>query len=265
VIGIIGLLLAILAPGLARARQQARQVVCGSNIRQLAIADVGYAGENNDHFVPAASDISDSSCPGGGRHRWHGVRESCGVSGDPKADWFDPRKGPLAGYLSDGVVKQCPEFAPEKTKAAAAFELGTGGYGYNIRGVGSSAYVAGGPDPFGLGVQTSQIRRPAETVMFTDAALPRGHPAQHLIEYSFAEAPLWVFDMGSGAEPMAGFFADPSIHFRHGQRSNVAWCDGHVGGEPMTWTTPTNVYGGNNRLFGVGWFGPEDNSLFDPF
>ena len=264
VVGIISLLLAILAPALSRARHQVRRAVCGSNIRQLALANVGYSGENHDLLVPAASDINHV---GGGRHRWHGVRAFNGVAADdPQANRFDPLKGPLAGYLFDGAVKECPGFRPAAVEEdPSAFEFGTGGYGYNIRGVGSQNYLRCAGDPFELAMTTGQIRRPSDTIMFTDAAMPRGFPQQHLIEYSFAQAPLWVFDSGGGPEVMSGFFADPSIHFRHLSEANGVWCDGHVSSEALSWTKPRNVYGGDNEAFEVGWFGPEDNSLFDPY
>lgn len=52
VIGIIALLIAILLPALARAREQANTVKCQSNIKQLCTALVMYAGENKGKFPP---------------------------------------------------------------------------------------------------------------------------------------------------------------------------------------------------------------------
>jgi prepilin-type N-terminal cleavage/methylation domain-containing protein len=48
VIGIIALLVAILMPTLSRARQQAKQTQCLSNLRQVGMAFQMYANENND-------------------------------------------------------------------------------------------------------------------------------------------------------------------------------------------------------------------------
>jgi len=51
VIGIIALLLGILLPALARAREQARAAVCMSNQRQIALAVLAYAQENKGALI----------------------------------------------------------------------------------------------------------------------------------------------------------------------------------------------------------------------
>jgi prepilin-type processing-associated H-X9-DG protein len=58
------------------------------------------------------------------------------------------------------------------------------------------------------------------------------------------------------------------MHFRHQGSVNVAWCDGHVGsGGPMFTRIITSGFTPNTvdvdyAAFGLGWFGPDDNSLF---
>jgi len=54
VIGIIALLIALLLPALGRSREQAKQVACLSNLRQLGMAMTLYCQENNGWFPRAA-------------------------------------------------------------------------------------------------------------------------------------------------------------------------------------------------------------------
>jgi prepilin-type N-terminal cleavage/methylation domain-containing protein/prepilin-type processing-associated H-X9-DG protein len=53
VIGIIGLLVAILLPALSMAQEQARSIKCMSNLRQIGQAVLMYANQNKGQIVPA--------------------------------------------------------------------------------------------------------------------------------------------------------------------------------------------------------------------
>ena len=50
VVGIIAVLVALLMPAVARARENARRVVCASNLRQLAVACIGYKQANRGRW-----------------------------------------------------------------------------------------------------------------------------------------------------------------------------------------------------------------------
>jgi prepilin-type N-terminal cleavage/methylation domain-containing protein/prepilin-type processing-associated H-X9-DG protein len=58
VIGIIALLVAILLPALNRAREQANQIKCLSNVRQLGMAFQMYADANKGRFPFAAGNLA---------------------------------------------------------------------------------------------------------------------------------------------------------------------------------------------------------------
>lgn len=249
VVAIIALLLGLLVPTLGRARAQSRACVCGSNIRQLAAANAQYAGENGGRYCPGAPAIWAENL-----RRWHGTRVSTGVP-------FDPTRGPLAFYLGgDGRVRACPSFQEYIASGASAFEKGNGGYGYNQAYLGRILRrVAGASAVFVTdlyGLQCERVHRPAETLMFADAAFAA--TAGGVIEYSFAEPryqPEYV---------ELRYRADPSIHFRHSGGANVAWCDGHVDRRKLTFTWASGLYTGDPGREGIGWFGrDDDNRYFD--
>ena len=54
VITIIGILAALLLPALARAREQARRVSCGSNLKQMGLVFIMFANENGDKLPDGA-------------------------------------------------------------------------------------------------------------------------------------------------------------------------------------------------------------------
>lgn len=56
VIGIIALLISILLPALNRAREQAKQLACLSNVRQIGAAMLMHAQEHHNHF-PIAGEV----------------------------------------------------------------------------------------------------------------------------------------------------------------------------------------------------------------
>lgn len=252
VIGVVALLISILVPSLTAARGQARQTVCGSNLRELASANRYYADEGGV-YVPGASDFLANL------KRWHGERDRVG-------EVFDSSRGPLADYLGPaGRVKRCPVFDSDAlARESGGFERGNGGYGYNNRYVGSQLASLGANEQVvandRAGAYVSDVKRPGDTVMFTDSALAQGRSGRAartwLIEYSFAEPRFHP--------QYPGYRATPSIHFRHRDRANVVWCDGHVGAERMTFSHRSRFYPVDPAEFSIGWFGSaDDNSLFD--
>jgi len=256
VISLVAMLLAVLLPTLVLARLQARRVVCESNLRQLFLANTAYAIENDNHYVPAAPDITSAQ---GGRYRWHGVRNN---PDEP----FDPTKGPLAAYLSDGEVKQCPERVNfvKGGQWNDNFEQGCGGYGYNRAYLGSRNWQhrqfrtlqemqqAGWET-----TKTTEVRSPSQTLMFADTAMSKRKG--YLIEYSFAEPPFAVCN----GQIISGSYMSPSIHFRHDGRANIGWADGHTDSLRMAAFERDNVYGVDSAEMKLGWFEPIDNTLFD--
>lgn len=244
-VSIVALLIGVLLPPLRSARGQARAVVCGSNIRQIAMANIGYATENHGRFCPGASNFL------GNLHRWHGQRESVSAP-------FDGSGGPLSDYVKSGEgVRACPSFR-DVLDGPTAFEKASGGYGYNLAYLGrvlrDLGYGFAQVETDRIGAQSERVRRTGETVMFADSAFAM---AKHqVIEYSFAE-PRFIATQTS-------FRSDPSIHFRHGEQANVVWVDGHVDRRRFAFSWSSGLYRSNPSRAFVGWFeSSDDNSLFD--
>ena len=252
VVAIIALLVSVLLPSLGRAKDAARRAICGSNIRQLHMANTGYASENDGKYALAAEDIF-----GANLERWHGRRDDVESS-------FDPLRSPLRNYLGDGKVKSCPSyrnFFPEPGQAGAGFEAGCGGYGYNDTYVGGR-YDKYGFDGYSHSARDSDAACAGETVMFTDTAFMQS--AGLMIEYSFCKTPYWQFEAGG---PPSTSRPNPTIHFRHLDTTSVAWVDGHVSWEKMSFTdryqTHSMISVKEAEKAGLGWFGPDSNELFD--
>lgn len=267
VVTVISALTAILLPALASAKEQAKRVVCASNIRQLCLANTCYTQDNDGFYVIAAEDMW-----GRNLHRWHGTRSTVNSV-------FDPLKGPLREYVVGGKLKKCPSFVKYLETAGQngqGFESGCGGYGYN------DEYIGGRSDMYGMGegskhsARDVDVHNPTSTMMFTDCAFRQGSSTDNgiFIEYSFAHPPYWhwyielleTLPAGTSISGVAGR-PDPSIHFRHRGFTNVCWTDGHVTKEAMdlsaSYITHAVMTEEESANMSLGWFGSDDNNLFN--
>ena len=248
-VAIIATVMAILLVALAQIRGRGDAVVCASNVRNLITAATAYAVDQSNYFPPAHIDFSTTNL-----HRWHGTRES---TSQP----FDFDGSPLRDYLQTPQITECAVFDPfdsgEVGQWGMRFEESAGGYGYNAR-------LGSRPGNENRPVRLSEVRAPGRTLAFSDTAFARSATGDDpdntvVIEYSFMAAPHIVFPDGR-KHP-----AVPSIHFRHDDRANVARVDGSVRAEAFEWTYPPHdFYKGDNEAVRIGWFGPRDNTLFDP-
>ena len=118
VIAIIAILMAILMPALNRAREQGRRAVCLSNLKQLALAWIMYADDNDDKIVngeAAGGGNGLATVPTGGIHEG----EKWWVGGDCGDFWAGEhlpmetqlnaiRVGALFPYCKNEKLYRCP-------------------------------------------------------------------------------------------------------------------------------------------------------------
>ena len=156
IIAIIAMLIAILFPALRAARQQTKAIVCGSNIRQLALALSVYDQENGT--FPYGFDDSTNVKPPGG-YLGSAARDLQGWW------WFHFLAGTLGENFGKGSIVWCPSRNIKDPYVLC------GNYGVNrsickgapgMSGVIGSEFVG---EPLGL----NQIRSPAKTLLITDS------------------------------------------------------------------------------------------------
>jgi prepilin-type N-terminal cleavage/methylation domain-containing protein/prepilin-type processing-associated H-X9-DG protein len=119
VIAIIAVLMAILFPALNRAREQGRRAVCLSNLKQLGLAWIMYADENDDKIVngeAAGSSNGMASTPTSGIHSheqwWVGGDCASGyMAGDQlplETQILAIKNGALYPYTKKETLYRCP-------------------------------------------------------------------------------------------------------------------------------------------------------------
>ena len=200
VIAIIAILAALLLPALTRSKASAQRIKCTSNLRQLGLAAQMYWDDNGGNCFRYLAGATN-----GGQLYWFGWL-GAGAEGQRP---FDATQGALFPYLQGRGVEICPSLnysmAQFKFKATgAAF-----GYGYN------SSLSASPP------VKISKLTRATETALLADAAQvndfqpPASRSNPMLEEFYYVDTNATY----------------PNGHFRHSQKANVLFCEGHVAPE----------------------------------
>jgi prepilin-type N-terminal cleavage/methylation domain-containing protein/prepilin-type processing-associated H-X9-DG protein len=211
VIAIIAILAALLLPVLSKGKLSAQRARCASNLQQLGVATQMYWADNGGNgFRLWSGDINN------GRIWWFGWLGNGAEGHRP----FDLSLGALYPYLNGSDVRLCPtldctmpKFKPKATNIVFS-------YGCN-----TNLFVMTN-QPF---VNASRIVRPTETAIFADSGqvndfLPPASHSNPLLEE------FYYLSLETNYSSSQNY---PNGHFRHSQRANVVFCDGHVGLEKM--------------------------------
>jgi prepilin-type N-terminal cleavage/methylation domain-containing protein/prepilin-type processing-associated H-X9-DG protein len=235
VIAIISLLVAITVPSLARARSRAKTVQCLSNLRQLAIATRTYITAFDGSYPIAqdgtnAWDLTTVTLPGGATAKAPGILYQ------------------LPGPTSNAALKifQCPVYLLANDPAA----LFTG-YNYNTSFIGH-----GRNEPITRPARDWQVLDPANAALFGDGQGITG-------PNKFMRCPL-IPQPGEGGDASLSFGnslrAAGTQGFRHDNRTNVAWADGHADTFPNHPAPPPPL---KPLLAPTTGFLSSDNSVYD--
>ena len=264
VIGIIALLISILLPALNRARGQAKQVQCLSNLRQLGQAMIMHANEHQQHFPLAG-------------HLWPSPTAPTTLT---PADMGDPYQKNYS-YWTDSTTHICPlpiALAPylgqtniDTSSAAKAYQSFMNGNAVNVftcpanidemnGGYQSALWIVGnsytptnpgeywptsfafnegvlgwaGPNSPGASMSdhnrcrgiVTQVIDPTNVILFGDAT-PRG--TNGWMAYNDATNTDTLYTIWSKNDPN-GTLNSLSVQFdynRHYGNMNILFCDGH--------------------------------------
>jgi prepilin-type processing-associated H-X9-DG protein/prepilin-type N-terminal cleavage/methylation domain-containing protein len=205
VIAIIAILSALLLPALARGKASAQRSACESNLRQLGMAAELYWGDNSGNCF----NVSDGAT-NNGTIWWFGWLDNSQPEGHRP---YDLSAGKLYAYLNGSDVRLCPSLDSQSPLFKLKATNVVFSYGYN-------GFLSTAPKP----VNVSKLRNPVETALFADAAQINDFqpPASH----SHPMVEEWYFLDNPTNYPSSSYY--PHGHFRHSQKANVVFCDGHV-------------------------------------
>lgn len=233
VISVISLLMAVLMPVLAMARQQGKTVLCLSNLKQFAIAADMYTNSNNGYYPIAYT-----------YKAGHPVVISYAWDFTTIKDWSKNEEKVIPGLLWQGrtieKIHQCPSFKGAHNWLNDPYT----GYNYN------TSYIGHGKiESIKTPAKAVAVERPSQCALFGDGQWAGG-------ANKFMRAP-WP------SEGDAAFFgrAAGTQGYRHCGKTNVAYCDGSARStrELYKETDSAEV---DNIAPGTGFLSP-DNSAYD--
>jgi prepilin-type N-terminal cleavage/methylation domain-containing protein/prepilin-type processing-associated H-X9-DG protein len=210
VIAVISIIVAILLPTMAQAREKARQATCLSNLHQIGLAWQLYCQDSDEINVLNCYATSTNLY-----YTWFGMI-------DLNTGKINTQAGLLTPYTTGNhVLLNCPSASLQPgigSDPAAAFGYGVNEYIY------PNQFTSSDPIQEAQAVSLASESAPAQTMLMTDTAI-------------FISPTL--YSQFSNYAPGDQAFGVPTVHALHQERTDVLWCDGHVKSmSPAYMTTP---------------------------
>ena len=205
VIAIIAILAAMLLPALSKAKDKGKEACCKGNLKQLGLACIMYADDNNE-YVPAGLAF-----------------ETDGQSLGPvsrSSTWFSAKRtfhDIVYPYINNREMLNCP--------ASTVTSNWSGHYGANRRLCADTSR----DEPL---ARLGTVKKPSNVILCLDAGPYMGND-------SYLSSPVgsfWYYPgtcmgrspRGVGSHDILGAYQTDFVQGRHGKGLNITWADGHV-------------------------------------
>lgn len=210
VVAVIALLISILLPALARAREQAKQSVCLANQKTMAAAFLQYTCDNRDSVVNSFTNSRNCWVD------WPVTTSGAYLSDaqlaaqtDTSAEQRGIARGLLFRYAVRAEVYHCPcdrrNVAPRPENGYLAYR--TYSMPNFLNGDPGWEVAAGGTT---VAQRTTQIRKPADSFAFIEESDPRGFNINSWVMY--LNTPQWI----------------DTLTVWHADKGTIGFVDGHA-------------------------------------
>ena len=218
VIAIISLLLSIMMPALGQVKKKGHAIVCQSNLKQIGLAFMLYANDYNDYAMP--------SCDASTKTYWWGQVQAEGIDHEVGLIWSyigsDLRKNGLYECPAQKLGSYKLQGKPPGEADDARWITSTYGYnGYYLTPV-MSGWSQISHRPW---QRLSTISAGDKLIAFADAMLDWDTTGKNpmLQNAAFIDPPYLLSNDGTSWEKNIS----PTTSFRHNERTNIFFVDGH--------------------------------------